>query len=186
MKTSVSMGLMILSVVGALALGGAMMVHAQGGGQAVAITAEVVGIDKADRTILLLGPNDNVVAVEVGKEARNFDQIKVGDEVKIEYYEAVALYLGKPGEQADATAERATARSAKGDKPAGVVVETVDMSATVQDIDKTKRTVTLKGPQGNLITTKVDQSVQAFDSLKVGDTVHARYTEAMAISVETP
>jgi hypothetical protein len=37
-----------------------------------------------------------------------------------------------------------------------------------------------------MITTKVDQSVQAFDSLKVGDTIHARYMEAMAISVETP
>ena len=60
------------------------------------------------------------------------------------------------------------------------------MAATVQAIDRTKRTVTLKGPEGNVITTKVDKSVKAFDTLKVGDSVHARFTEAIAISVEKP
>jgi len=30
---------------------------------------------------------------------------------------------------------------------------------------------------------KVDPSVKAFDTLAVGDTVHARYTEAIAIEV---
>ena len=78
------------------------------------------------------------------------------------------------------------ARSAKGDKPAGVVVEVVDVSATVQAIDRKKRIVQLKRPDGKLVTTKVDKSVKAFDTLKVGDTVHARYTEAIAISVTKP
>ena len=78
------------------------------------------------------------------------------------------------------------ARSAKGDKPAVVAVEAVDVSATVQAIDRTKRTVTLKGPDGKLLTTRVDKSVKAFDTLRVGDSIHARYTEAIAISVEKP
>jgi len=62
----------------------------------------------------------------------------------------------------------------------------VVITAEVVGIDRTKRTVTLKGPDGKSVTTKVDSSVKAFDILKVGDSVHARYTEAMAISVETP
>ena len=65
-------------------------------------------------------------------------------------------------------------------------METVDVSATVQAIDKKKRTVTLKGPDGKKFKTKVDKSVKAFDTLKVGDSIHVRYTEAIAISVETP
>lgn len=150
------------------------------------ITAEVVGIDRVDRSVLLLGPEGNVVEVEVSHAARNFDQIEVGDQVKIEYYESVALYLGKHGEKPDASADLVAGRSAKGDKPGGIVVEAVDISATVQTIDRAKRTVTLKGPDGKSVTTKVDPSVKAFDTLKVGDTVHARYTEAIAISVETP
>ena len=64
-------------------------------------------------------------------------------------------------------------------------MEAVEVSATVQAIDRTKRTVTLKGPDGKSVTTKVDASVKAFDTLKVGDSVHVRYTEAVAISVET-
>jgi hypothetical protein len=77
-------------------------------------------------------------------------------------------------------------RAAKGDKPGGVVVEAVDVAATVQAIDRTKRTVTLKGPDGKSVTTRVDPSVKALDALKVGDVVHARYTEAIAIAVEKP
>ena len=78
------------------------------------------------------------------------------------------------------------ARSAKGEKPAGIAVEAVDVAATVQEIDKKKRTVTLKGPHGKLVTIKVDKSVKGFDNLKKGDSIHARYTEAVAISVEKP
>ena len=39
---------------------------------------------------------------------------------------------------------------------------------------------------GKLVTTKVDKSVKGFDTLKKGDTIHARFTEAIAISVEKP
>ncbi len=46
--------------------------------------------------------------------------------------------------------------------------------------------MTLELADGTKVTTKVDKSVKAFDTLKVGDSVHARYTEAIAISVERP
>lgn len=155
-------------------------------GDGVVITAEVVGIDRVDRTVMLLGPEGNIVEVEVSHAARNFDQLQVGDQVKIEYYESVALYLGKRGQKPDDTAGLVAARSAKGDEPGGIVVEAVDVSATVQAIDRSKRTVTLKGPDSKSVTTRVDPSVKAFDTLQVGDSIHARYTEAVAISVETP
>jgi len=145
-----------------------------------------VAIDKVDRILTLQGPEGKVVGLEVSHAARNFDQIDVGDDVKIEYFQSVAIYLGKPGQKPEAAAGIVAARSAKGDKPAGIAVEAVDVAATVQAIDKTNRSVTLKLPLGNEITTKVDESVKAFDSLAVGDAVHARYTEAIAISVEKP
>ena len=191
MKTKRTILLMIVGMLTALAAGAVTTVEAQEGkgvelGEAVVITAEVLAIDKEDRILTLLGPKGNVVDLEVGEEARNFDQIEVGDQVKVEYYESVALYLGNPGTQPEADAGMVVARSAKGEKPAGYAVEAVDVAATVQAIDRTKRTVTLKGPEGNVITTKVDKSVKAFDTLKVGDSVHARFTEAIAISVEKP
>jgi hypothetical protein len=66
------------------------------------------------------------------------------------------------------------------------VIEVVDVSAVIQAIEPAKRTLTLKGPQGNVIPLKIDKSVKAFDQLKVGDSIHVRYTEAVAISVSKP
>jgi len=37
-----------------------------------------------------------------------------------------------------------------------------------------------------MVTTRVEQSVKAFDTLRKSDLVHARYTETTAVSVEKP
>jgi hypothetical protein len=187
MKTKRFIGWMVLIMTACLALGAAATVYAQEGvelGGGVTVTAEVVGINKVDRTVELLGPEGNVVELQVGYEARNFDQIEVGDKVKVLYYESVALFLGKPGEKPEASAGLVAARAAKGEMPAGVVVKAVDVRATIEKINEKKREVTLKLPNGKKVKTKVDKSVKAFDSLKVGDSVNVRYTQALAISVE--
>ena len=191
MKTKRNISLTALSMVVVLALGVATMVNAQEdkwveAGDTVVITAEVLAIDKEDRILTLLGPKNNVVDIEVGEEARNFDQIRVGDQLRIEYYESVVVYLGKPGTQPDEDAGLVVVRSAKGEKPGGFAVGAVDVSTSVVGIDKKKRTLVLELPEGNVVTTEVDKSVKAFDTLKVGDAIHARLTKAIAISVEKP
>jgi hypothetical protein len=189
MKAKLPIGWMILSMAACLVSGALGTVYAQEGielGNAVVLTAEVVGIDRVDRTLGLLGPDGDVVEVEVSYKARNFDQIEIGDKVKVVYYESVALYMGNPGENPEVTAGLVAARSPEGDKPAGVAVEAVDVSATIMKINEKKRKVTLKLPDGKKVKTKVDKSVKGFDSLKVGDSVHVRYTQAIAISVEKP
>ena len=190
MKKRPPIYLIVLSMVVALYLGASNVVYAQEGkgielGDVVVITAEVLAIDKEDRILTLLGPKKNVVDVHVSEEARNFDQIRVGDQLRIEYFESVAIYLGKPGTQPEEDAELVVARSATGEKPGGYAVGAIDVSASVVGIDKKKHTLTLELPEGNVVTTEVDKSVKAFDTLKVGDLIHARLTKAIAISVET-
>ena len=72
----------------------------------------------------------------MGEEARNFDQIRIGDQLRIEYYESVAIYLGKSGTQPDTDAGLVVTRSAKVEKPGGYAVGAVDVSASVVGIDK--------------------------------------------------
>jgi len=48
------------------------------------VTTTVVAIDPATRTVTLKNKRARVVVVEVGEEARNFDQIKIGDVVTTE------------------------------------------------------------------------------------------------------
>jgi hypothetical protein len=60
------------------------------------------------------------------------------------------------------------------------------VTAKVEAIDPQKRTVTLRGPQGNAVTLKVDEQVQKFDQVKAGDELVVRHTEAVAIAVQKP
>ena len=189
MKPKRIIGLAILSIAVIIAVGAATTVSAQQGvelSEVASMTAKVVAIDRMDRHVTLRRPDGSDVTIEVDKAAQNFNQIALGDNVKVEYYESVAVFIGQQGQKPDATAGVAAARSAKGEKPAVVAVETVEIVATVQEINREKRTVTLKGPHGKSTTLRVDPSVKRFDGLKKGDAIHVRHTEAVAISVEKP
>ena len=155
-------------------------------GETTVITAEVLAVDKTERVVTLLGPDDHEIDIEVGEEARNFDQIKVGDQVTIEYFESVAIYLGDAGVPPAADASVVMARAEEGDKPGGFAVSAVNMSASIVAIGREERTLTLKLADGDMVTIDVDPALELFDTLRVGDTINARFTEALAISVEKP
>jgi hypothetical protein len=72
--------------------------------------------------------------------------------------------------------------AAKAPGKAGVA-QTVNITATITAIDKTTRDVTLKGPQGNEMVVTAGPAIQNFDQLKVGDTVKAKYTEALSLQL---
>ena len=150
------------------------------------ITATVEDVDAATRTVTLKGEGGKTVTVECGDEVRNFDQIKKGDQVTVQYYQSVALGLRKPGEAPSAEEQSALLRSEPGQKPGGMAIKSVQLSATVESIDKATREVTLKGPNGKTRTVKAGDEVKNFDSLKEGDQVVATVTEALAIGVSKP
>ena len=51
----------------------------------------------------------------------------------------------------------------------------VNIQASVENINAEKREITLKGPQGKLVTMTASEAVERFDEIKVGDTVQAEY-----------
>lgn len=64
--------------------------------------------------------------------------------------------------------------------------ESVTMKASIEAIDKTARTVTLKGPRGNLVTLQAGEAFKRFDQLKVGDVITATFTLAVAARIRKP
>lgn len=62
----------------------------------------------------------------------------------------------------------------------------VTIEAKVEALDRAKREVTLKGPLGNMATFTVDQRVQRFSEVKVGDLVRAEYYLSVAAELRTP
>jgi Cu/Ag efflux protein CusF len=123
------------------------------------------------------------VEVVVGEEARNFDQLKVGDKVNAEYSQALTLTLQKSNAPLTANETQTLDRTPAGAKPGGSASREVTILANVTAVDHKKGVVTLKGPQGNSVDLAVQDPAQ-IKRIKVGDQIKAVYTEAVAISVE--
>jgi Cu/Ag efflux protein CusF len=59
-------------------------------------------------------------------------------------------------------------------------------TATVEAIDASTRTLTLKKADGSYLTTVAGPDVTRFDEVKLGDTVNVRYYENVVIRVKRP
>jgi hypothetical protein len=151
---------------------------------AVEISALVVAVDKASRTVTLKGPKGNVVDIVAGDEVKNFAQIKVGDYLFVRYMQSLSLELQKVKAGPSGIVEQSGMATAKpGERPAAVAGHEVTAIAKVTAVNKKASTITLKGPRGNSVTLDVKNPEQ-FKVVKVGDDILVTYTEAVAISVE--
>jgi hypothetical protein len=147
------------------------------------VTATVTAVDPATRTVTLKGPKGKVVDVVAGEQVRNFDQIKVGDKVVVQYREALSIELRKTEGKPSASEAGVAARAKPGERPAGVVAREVQVTAEVVAVDPAKNIISLKGPKGNVVDLKV-KNPEHFKVVKKGDLIDAVYAEALAISVE--
>jgi len=59
-------------------------------------------------------------------------------------------------------------------------------TATIESIEASSRTVTLKKPDGTYVTTVAGPEVKRFAELKVGDKVNARYYENIVMRLKKP
>jgi hypothetical protein len=148
------------------------------------VTAKVVAVDPAQRTVTLQGASGKTRTIEVGDQVRNFDQIKVGDTVHAKYTQALALELKKTGAALQAPTEEhaVTPAPAPGAKPGGTVARKVTAVAEVTAVNPAKQTVTLRGAQGNEVDVEVQDPSQ-LQNIKKGDHVQVTYVEAFAIAV---
>ncbi len=167
---------------------GATIVAKAPGEVAVADAMQIQGkiklIDKQNRSVVVVGPQGNEVALTLGPQSRNFDQIKVGDLVTLTYVQALALDLHKSvngGKLGQPIVSEQAVRAAPGNKPAGAVERTVSLTANVMKVDQKNQIVTLKGPNRTVELKVKDPAI--LQKVKVGDQVDATFTEAIAIEV---
>ena len=150
----------------------------------VTLTATVVAIDTATRTVTLKGANGKVVDIAVPPEAKKFDQVKVGDLVTVEYARALTLTLKKTGSGIrESTSQTVTAGAPAGAVAGGAAAHQVTILANVTAVNKKEGFITLRGPKGNSMDLAVPDAAQ-LKLVKVGDQVEAVYTTAMAITVD--
>ena len=82
------------------------------------IIATVEAVDAAKGEVTLKGPKGKVVPLKVGPEVRNLAQVKVGDQVRVRYVEALTLTLKKGGKELRSAKEKSeTVRTPEGAPP---------------------------------------------------------------------
>jgi hypothetical protein len=155
--------------------------------ESVSVTATVEAVDHGQRTALLRRPDGTLVALRLGPEVRNLDQVRKGDRVVATYVDSVAIFVADDADQEPGvTAGTKVELAPRGAKPGVVATNLVEIRARVERVDLRKRTVTLVGAAGVIGTFRVDPSVRRLEQVEPGDDVVARITEATAIEVKAP
>ena len=146
-------------------------------------TLTVMSIDPTSRIVLLKRANGQQLEVTVSAVVKNFDQIKVGDNVISHHTQALVLELIKGGSGVRERGESADAGSANaGEKPGAYEAKKISFVANVQKVDVKKHIVTLRGVK-NTVLLKINDPEQ-LKLIKKGDQIEGIYSEAVSISVE--
>lgn len=151
-------------------------------GEVLVIPAKVKAINKKTRELTLVSPDGKLAKIKCGPDVRDFEQIRVGDEVKTTLLESVEVLVTEAAQQ---TGEQVTEvnRAPVGSKPSFEVVDAVEINALILAIDYKTREMTLKEPDGRVLKMKAGPDVEHLDKIKVGDSVVTRFTEALSIEV---
>ena len=148
------------------------------------VTAVVEAINHETRDVVLRRSDGEVIAFTASEEARNLDQVSIGDVVTAEYVESVSIeVMANDGMEAGVGEVAALARTEKGEMPGVAAMDTQIVTATVEEINIEANTFKLKGPNGN-IEEYVARNPENLKRAEVGDLVVFTTTEAVAISVQ--
>lgn len=157
--------------------------------ESATLNARITAINHRTRNVTLAGASGEKVTVTAGPAVR-LEKLKVGDRVTAQYYRSVAFMLSPPAggngtpvnndQVAQIIAQPAQA-------PGGIGVRLTRISGTVVGIDMAAHRLDLVNPSGGGVFTidVTDPSrIAMLGSLKVGDTITAVVSQAVAVSVQ--
>ena len=153
--------------------------------QTTRISATVTAIDAAKRKITLVTPNNEKRVVKAGPEVVNFDQVRIGDQLRITLTEAVVVRMAKPGENTEDRGTALIGLAPAGDKPGVLSAGTYQVTGTVTAIDQKRHKATLQFADGSSKKLKVREDVD-LSKRKVGEKVVIQTTDTVAVLIEKP
>lgn len=152
--------------------------------QTMKVSAVVEAIDHETREVTVRKPDDEVVTFTASDEARNLDQVSVGDVLIVEYTESVTIeVLANDGMGADAAKASVMARTKEGEMPGIAAMDSTIVVSTVEEINLETKTFKLKGPDG-VVTEYLARNPDNLKRAMVGDLVVTTVTGTLAIVVE--
>ena len=152
--------------------------------QSMTVSAVVEAIDHETRIVTVRKADGEELTFTASEEARNLDQVSVGDMLIAEYVESIDIQvIANDGMEPEAAVAGAVARTEKGQMPGFAAMEQTVITATVEDINIEANTFKLKGPDGT-VNEYTARNPENLKRSKVGDLVVITRTDAVAVVVE--
>jgi hypothetical protein len=145
--------------------------------------ATIQAIDTTSRILTLKTQDGTEDTVYAPPAMKRFSELKVGDKVKVRYYESVVLDLRKPGAATNAAGDVTKATTGKGPSPGGTIARQVTMTVSVVAVDPNTSSITVKTPDGRTVVRKVENK-KNLEGVSPGDKIDITYTQAALIEIE--
>lgn len=154
-------------------------------GETYTLDATVAVVDPTNRKVTLTTADGKRETIKCGPEVINFDQIEVGDRVKVTMNSELLLAMANADNLPMEAASTQVSVAPVGGKPGGTAIEAQQYAATVTSINLQKRKVTLRFPDDTSRTFVVRKDVD-LSQHSVGEKVAISVRVGVAISVEKP
>lgn len=150
-------------------------------------TGTITAIDYSERELTLQDPDGRLETFVVDKKVQRFNEARVGDKVSLDYYLGLAAEVRPPTNEEKANPlevlDTTKVRTGPDAAPSAYDMKRVRAVATIESLDKSAQTVTVKGPRGQYYTARVNDPSR-LDKVRVGDSILMTFTEAAAISLK--
>lgn len=141
-------------------------------------------IDTANRRFIVRA-DGQILTLRATEAVRNFDQLEVGDRIRVEYEETIAVGMADPSDTGATEAMSAGIAAPEGAKPGAAEVEIVSMVVEFLSYDSRAKTATLRTQEGDILVVGVAREMRAFAKARqTGDRITIVFERAAAIYVE--
>jgi hypothetical protein len=147
------------------------------------VSATVEAIESSTRLLTVRTSKGELRTIRAPEQSRLSD-IKLGDTVKVTYYDNIMIRVKAQGE-AEIDTREAAVTPASGASQGATLGAQQTITATIDAIDLNVPSISFKGPRGWHYATKV-QDKKALQQVKVGDRVDITWTDAILVSVTPP
>jgi Cu/Ag efflux protein CusF len=146
-------------------------------------SATIQAIDQTRRTVTLRNEKGEEDTYSVSPAMARFNELKVGQKVRMTYYESMVFQVLKPGQTANPASYDAALNRAKSALPAGSIATQEKTTVTVKAVDMAVPSITVTTADGRTITRKIDER-KNLEGVKAGDRIDITYTQALLTAIE--
>lgn len=151
------------------------------------VGAQVVALAPDQRGLTLRREDGTSFDVQVDSAVRNYEQIAVGDTLRVRYLESLSATKLPSGSSArSAEAAFAAGRAQPGEAPGAGVGLAVSLRVRIESVDRGRALVVFSLASGELIARNLrTPEGRAFAAgLAVGDVVQLDYSEGLALGID--